>query len=167
MNTDFKEVINGISRIVTIWEKILVNLPIDAIAEEKNKQSRTIKQILGHLVDSASNNHQRIVRLQYNQYLEFPDYRQDNDLWIVIQDYQQTNWINLVQLWKFYNLHIIQIIKAIDQTKLKNCWKDFEGNKVTLYDVINNYLLHLNLHIGEIKELIDSVSIIRIKSYIA
>lgn len=165
MNADFTDVINGISRVVKTWEEKLVNLPIEAIGEKKNKQSRTIKQILGHLVDSASNNHQRIVRLQYNQYLEFPDYRQDNDLWIVVQDYQHTDWINLVQLWKFYNLHIIQIIKTVDQTKLNNYWNDFEGNKVTLSDMIEGYLFHLNLHINEIQELIDSTSITKTKSY--
>lgn len=156
MNTDFTDITNGVHRVVETWEPILTGLPIDTIGECKNKQSRTIKQILGHLVDSASNNHQRIVRLQYNKYLEFPDYRQDNDLWIVVQDYQHTDWINLVQLWKFYNLHIIQIIKTVDQTKLKNYWNDFEGNKVTLHNMIEGYLSHLNLHINEIDQLIKN-----------
>ena len=164
MNTDFTDITNGVHRVVETWEPILSSLPIGAIGECKNKQSRTIKQILGHLVDSASNNHQRIVRLQYNKYLEFPDYRQDNDLWIVVQDYQHTDWINLVQLWKFYNLHIIQIIKTVDQTKLQNYWNDFEGNKVTLHNMIEGYLIHLNLHINEIQELIDSTSIVKTKS---
>lgn len=154
MNTNLTEVINGIYKIVEIWEKTLMNLPIQEIGEKKNKQSRTIKQLIGHLIDSASNNHQRIVRLQYNQYLEFPDYRQDNDLWIVVQDYQHADWVNLVQLWKFYNLHLIQVIKVVDQTKLNNYWNDFEGNKVSLYDMIEGYLVHLKLHIDEIKELI-------------
>lgn len=156
MNVDFTDIINKIYKIVETWDGILMNLPINEIGEKKNKQSRTIKQLLGHLVDSASNNHQRIVRLQYNQYLEFPDYRQNNDLWIVVQDYQHADWINLVQLWKFYNLHIIQIIKVVDQTKLNNYWNDFEGNKVSLFDMIEGYLIHLNLHINEIQELIEN-----------
>lgn len=154
MNTNLTEVINGIYKIVEIWEETLMNLPIQEIGEKKNKQSRTIKQLIGHLIDSASNNHQRIVRLQYNQYLEFPDYRQDNDLWIVVQDYQHADWVNLVQLWKFYNLHLIQVIKVVDQTKLNNYWNDFEGNKINLYDMIEGYLVHLELHINEIQELI-------------
>lgn len=156
MNIDFADIINDIHKIVKTWEGILINLPINEIGEKKNKQSRTIKQLLGHLVDSASNNHQRIVRLQYNQYLEFPDYRQDNDLWIVVQDYQHTDWTNLVQLWKFYNLHIIHIVEVVDQTKLNNYWNDFEGNKVSLYDMIEGYLVHLTLHINEMQELIEN-----------
>lgn len=74
----------------------------DTITLKRNKQNRTIKQILGHLIDSASNNHQRMVRLQYSKdLLFFPDYRQDNDLWIALQDYQNEDWNNLIQLWKF------------------------------------------------------------------
>ncbi len=157
MYVDFSDVVDGICEIVETWEERLINLPITAIADKKNKQSRTIKQILGHLVDSASNNHQRMVRLQYNSFLEFPDYRQDNDLWIVVQDYQTTGWFNLVQLWRFYNLHIVQVIKAVDKTKLNNYWNDFEGNRVTLHDMIKGYLWHLNLHIDEIHELITGV----------
>jgi len=86
----------------------------------------------------------------------FPDYRQDNDLWITIQNYQESNWNNLIQLWKFYNLHIIQIINQVDFLALKNSWTDFEGNKVSLQEMITGYLDHLNLHINEIKELIES-----------
>ena len=60
-----------------------------------------------------------MVRLQYSKdLLFFPDYRQDNDLWTVLQDYQYANWTHLVQLWKFYNLHIIQVIHSVDVTKL-------------------------------------------------
>ncbi|PXV59368.1 hypothetical protein CLV62_13734 [Dysgonomonas alginatilytica] len=155
MNADFTDITNGIYRTIETWEPVLTDLPIDTIGERKNKQSRTVKQILGHLVDSASNNHQRMVRLQYNRYLEFPDYRQDNDLWIVVQDYQHADWINLVQLWKFYNLHIIHVIKSVDNTKLNNYWNDFEGSRVSLNDMINGYLFHLNFHLNEIEELIE------------
>ena len=94
-----------------------------------------------------------MIRLQYNRNLVFPDYRQDNDLWIALQDYQHADWENLIQLWKYYNLHIIQIIKVVDLTKLDNYWYDFERQKVTLKEMIEGYLSHLHLHINEIHEL--------------
>jgi len=150
----FNHITLEIQKVIETNECLLTNLPNDLISLKRNKQNRTIKEILGHLVDSASNNHQRMVRLQYNQNLSFPDYRQDNDLWISLQDYQNTDWNNLVQLWKFYNLHIIQVIKSVDLTKLDNYWYDFENTKVTLKDMIDGYLGHLNLHIDEIHELI-------------
>jgi hypothetical protein len=143
-----------IKEIVTEWETKLLSLPENAISENRNHQNRTIKQLLGHLVDSASNNHQRMVRLQYSNHLVFPDYTQDNDLWISIQDYQHAEWQNLVQLWKSFNLHIIHLIQCVDVTKLDNFWTDFEGSKVTLKDMIKGYPEHLKLHIDDIKNLL-------------
>ena len=142
-NVDFSKITEGIYHVIETEEKILTGLQNDTITLKRNKQNRTIKQILGHLIDSASNNHQRMVRLQYSKdLLFFPDYRQDNDLWIALQDYQNEDWNNLIQLWKFFNLHIIQVIKSVDQTKLDSYWCDFEGTKVTLQDMIEGYLSH-------------------------
>lgn len=154
---EFSGVIEGISKVIESEESVLAGLQEDTFTLKRNGQNRTIKQILGHLIDSASNNHQRMVRLQYSKYLlSFPDYRQDNDLWIALQNYQGADWNNLIQLWKFYNLHIIQVIKSVDQTKLDAYWCDFEGTKVTLRDMIVGYLEHLHLHIREIHQLIEA-----------
>ena len=151
---DFTAITTGIARVIETEEGVLNSLSVEAITLRRNSQNRTIKQILGHLIDSASNNHQRMVRLQYSKdLLFFPDYRQDNDLWIALQDYQHTDWSNLIQLWKFYNLHIIQVIQSVDKSKLDSYWCDFEGTTVTLKDMIEGYLDHLLLHVGEIHEL--------------
>jgi hypothetical protein len=152
---EFSKITNGIVEIIESWELKLINLPIETITLKRNNQNRTIKQILGHLIDSASNNHQRMIRLQYNTNLTFPDYRQDNDLWIALQDFQTEDWNNLIQLWKYFNLHMVQVIKSVDQSKLDNYWHDFEGTKVTLQEMIEGYLWHINLHLNEIQELID------------
>lgn len=153
MNPDLNTYTDEIKAIVDEWTEKLLTLPEDVITERRNHQNRTIKQLLGHLVDSASNNHQRMIRLQYNDNLVFPDYTQDNDRWIAIQNYQDADWGNLVQLWKFFNLHMIYLIKSIDKSKLNNSWIDFEGNNVTLEDMIKGYPWHLNLHINDINEL--------------
>lgn len=156
MNTDISIYTNEIRKVIIEWEQQLLLLPEDVITQRRNHQNRTIKQLLGHLVDSASNNHQRMVRLQYNDNLVFPDYTQDNDRWIAIQDYQHTDWKNLVQLWKSFNLHIIHLIETVDKSKLNNYWIDFEGNKVTLWEMIKGYPWHLNLHMNDIKEIINN-----------
>lgn len=153
---EFKPITDGIKEVIKAEEELLNRLSADIITQRRNRQNRSIKQILGHLIDSASNNHQRMVRLQYSKdLLFFPDYRQDNDLWITLQDYQNADWQNLIQLWKFYNLHIIQLIQAVDSTKLNHYWCDFEGTKVTLREMIAGYLDHLHLHVREIHELAD------------
>ena len=154
METNFDSITKEIIQVTETEEQLLINLSEEAITIKRNKQNRNIKQLLGHLIDSASNNHQRMVRLQYNEELVFPDYTQDNDLWIAIQHYESADWKNMIQLWKSYNLHIAHIIQSVDKTKLNNYWHDYEGNKVTLKDMIEGYLGHLYLHIGEIHELI-------------
>ena len=145
----------GFYSILILWEQKLIDLQFDTITKRRNKQNRTIKQIMGHLIDSAANNHQRMIRLQYNDKLDFPDYQQDNDLWIALQDYQNADWNITIQLWKYYNLHMIQVIKSVDHTKLENSWRNFEGITVTLRQMIDGYLGHIELHLGEIQELID------------
>ena len=111
--SNFIHITASIAQVIEAEEKLLSSLPVEVITQRRNAQNRTIKQILGHLIDSASNNHQRMVRLQYSKdLLFFPDYTQDNDLWIALQDYQNADWANLIQLWKCYNLHIIQVINS-------------------------------------------------------
>jgi len=144
-----------INNIVEECSAKLLILPPEVISERRNSQNRTIRQILGHLIDSAVNNHHRIVRLQYNENLEFPDYRQDNDRWIAIQNYQEENWEQLVSFWKSYNLHMVHIIKNVNESCLNHTWHDFEGARETLQTVIEGYVWHLNLHLKEIQSLID------------
>ena len=153
---DLHNITNDIVRIVDEWEDRLRSLTHGEIAERRNHQNRTVKQLVGHMVDSASNNQQRMTRLQYNDVLEFPDYTQDNDRWIAIQNYQDFEWNNLISLWKFCNLHIVHVIKNVDVSKLGNVWTDYEGNKVTLADMIGGYLSHLQLHTREIEDILKN-----------
>ncbi|MDO4496952.1 MAG: DinB family protein [Bacteroidales bacterium] len=163
--TSFQTVIDDILVTIEKEEPILRALSEEIITTRLNQQNRSIKMLIGHLVDSASNNHQRMVRLQYAPrcghsmpntemgMLVFPDYTQDNDLWIALQDYQHADWQQLLSLWKFYNLHMVHVIRSVDKSKLNNYWIDYEGCKVTLHDMIMGYTSHLHLHLGQIHEL--------------
>jgi uncharacterized damage-inducible protein DinB len=142
------------------YEPRLKNLSEEIITNRRNSQNRSIKQIVGHMVDSASNNIHRIVHLQYQPSpLIYPDYANlgNNDRWIAIQNYQEENWENLVQLWKYSNLHIIHVINNVNQEKLNNPWITALNQKVTLKEMIIDYLSHFKLHLREIEELIDLV----------
>ena len=107
------------------------------------------------MIDSASNNHQRIVRLQYTSYLIFPDYTRENDLWISIQQHQEEEWKEMLQLWKYFNLHIAHIIVHTDQSWMNNSWTDGKIDPLSLADMICDYVSHLTLHLNEIKALLD------------
>jgi hypothetical protein len=144
--------------LVTEWEPVFERLSNNTISVRKNSQNRTIKQIVGHIVDSASNNTHRIVHLQYQPTpLIFPNYATlgNNDLWIAIQDYQNEVWMTLIRLWKYSLLHIIHVIKNINTDKMKNEWISGPGEKVTLEAMVTDFPQHLRLHLTEINELIQ------------
>lgn len=140
------------------WEPRLLSLSEEIISKNRNKQNRTIRQILGHLVDSASNNTHRIVHLQYRETpMTYPNYATfgNNDRWIAIQDYQHENWQNLIQLWKYQNIHIVHVIRNVDEIKLGNQWISGENKLISLRENIDSYLPHFKLHLNEIEELIS------------
>jgi len=154
----FESVTKGVVSLTDIWEDKLLSLPTEVVTERRNAQNRTIKQILGHLIDSASNNTHRIIHLQYrNNPLEFPNYATNgnNDRWIAIQNYQDEKWENLIQLWRYSNLHLVHVIENIKIEKLENEWIASPVEKVSLEDMVLSYLSHFKLHLNEIDELIN------------
>lgn len=145
-------------QLVDEWELKLSDLPGPVISNRRNIQNRTIRQIVGHLIDSASNNTHRMIHLQYQANpLVFPDYANlgNNDRWIAIQNYQDENWNDLVQLWKYANRHIVHVIRQVNPDKLGNEWISALGEKVSLQSMITDYLRHVELHLTEIDALIN------------
>jgi hypothetical protein len=148
-----------IMSLINEWEPVLAGLSVDTITLRKNSQNRTIKQIVGHLVDSASNNTHRIVHLQYQSSpLIFPNYATEgnNDKWIAIQDYQNEDWQTLIQLWKFSMLHISHVINNVDPEKMNNEWIAGPDKKVSLEGMITDFPPHFRLHLSEINKLINN-----------
>ena len=148
----------NILQFLEVWEPRLLALSEEIISNRKNVQDRSIRQILGHLVDSASNNTHRTVHLQYRENpMSFPNYATfgNNDRWTAIQDYQHEDWQNLVQLWKYVNLHLIHVIRNVDLTKLENQWISGEDKLISLRENIEYYPQHFELHLKEIEELIN------------
>jgi hypothetical protein len=159
MYPQFKPISSEILELLAEWEPKLNNLPIHVITERRNNQNRTIKQILGHMIDSASNNTHRIVHFQYRENpLQYPNYASNgnNDRWIAIQNYQDENWGNLIQLWKYSNIHYAHVINNINADKLDNVWIASPEKTISMRESVIGYLDHLKLHLGEIDELIKS-----------
>ena len=128
-------------------------LKINMFTEEEfstkplNKWSK--KEILGHLCDSAINNQQRFIRIQYEkQPLLVLPYSQDD--WVAIQDYQNMPTADIVALWLALNRQIARVISRIPEEKLAyQC--DFGDHKyLTLLELIQDYLQHLDHHLRQI-----------------
>ncbi len=135
-------------------EVLLENIPsmLFKISEEEfslkihpNKWSK--KEILGHLIDSATNNHQRFIRAQYE---DVPTIFYDKNKWNELNRYQQLENKHIIQLWTIYNQHLLEIIKRIPNENLaKECYVG-NGNIVTLQFLIDDYLVHLEHHLRQI-----------------
>jgi hypothetical protein len=154
---EFEAVAGEIAGLVDEWYNRLVLLPEDVISIPRNKQNRTIKQILGHLIDSATNNTHRVVHLQYDEIpSKFPDYANlgNNDRWIAIQNYQGENWQTIVNLWKYSNLHFIHVVENTNPESLENAWISALGTQISLKSMVVDYPRHLRLHLNEIEELV-------------
>lgn len=151
-----EELTREIFSLIGEWEPKLDVLPSEILSGRRNSQNRTIKQILGHLIDSTSNNIHRIVHLQYRESpLDFPNYASfgNNDRWIAIQNYQDEDWHKMIQLWKYSLLHLCHVIGNVDDTKLESEWIAGPGRMITMRSMINDFNRHLKLHLSEISEL--------------
>lgn len=155
----FSHITDQLLPMIEDWEKRLIRLSPEQISLPRNSQKRNIRQILGHMVDSASNNTHRTVHLQYRELpLRFPNYATygNNDKWISIQNYENENWENLVSLWKYTHLHFLHVIENIGSEKMKNEWISDPGKRITLEAMVEDFPRHFHLHLNEIEELIDS-----------
>jgi hypothetical protein len=133
------------------------DLPEAAITVRPTPGAWSIKEIVGHLVDSSANNHQRFVRLQIAGNLIFPDYSQDNDAWVAVQHYQDAPWADLLALWRFYNRHLAWVVRTVDPTCLEHRWAVTEQRSMTLGELMTDYLRHLKDHLRQIGERLDAM----------
>lgn len=106
------------------------------------------KEILGHLIDSASNNHQRFVRASLQDSLEFPGYDQNGC--IRVQAPNEADWNVLVSLWAAYNRYLAHVIAHIPASKLEVPCRIGSGDPVTLRFLAEDYLRHLVHHLEQV-----------------
>lgn len=117
------------------------------------------KEIVGHLIDSASNNHQRFVRAQFQDDLIFPGY--DQDAWVVAQGYQEASWPDLVALWRTFNLHLAHVMASVSEearTRMRTrhnlhqiAWQTVPEDQPTTLDYfMRDYVGHLRHHLLQV-----------------
>jgi len=162
MKGEFDQIYEDLSGLISDWEIKLSALPERTVSRRKNSQNRSIRQIVGHMADSASNNTHRVVHMQYQKSpLSFPDYANlgNNDKWIAIQNYQEEDWDDLIRLWAAVNRHMVHLIGQVDDTKLNQAWISALNERVTLRDMIQDFPRHFRLHINEISALINQLTI--------
>ena len=117
------------------------------------------KQVIGHLIDSAANNHSRFVRGQLQDGLVFPGYEQEE--WISLQRYQDESWDQLVGLWRLYNLHLAHVMTQVSDEVLTKPHTSHNFDQIafqavpkdqpsTLEYLMRDYVVHLKHHLTQI-----------------
>ena len=106
------------------------------------------KQLLGHLIDSASNNHQRFVRAALADALEFPGY--DTPASVRIQAVETAAWPTLVDLWASYNRYLVHVIRHLPAAKLEVVCRIGSNAPVSLGYLAEDYVRHLVHHLHQI-----------------
>ena len=117
------------------------------------------KQVIGHLIDSASNNHQRFVRVRFMDDLVFAGYEQES--WVAAQGYQGAPWAELVGLWRLFNLHLARVIENLpapvrERPRARHnldelAWRPVpKETPATLEYFMRDYVGHLKHHLAQI-----------------
>jgi hypothetical protein len=106
------------------------------------------KQVIAHLIDSASNNHQRFVRAAQQASLDFPSYEQEGNM--RVQAAQEAEWLLLVSLWAAYNRYLAHVIAHLPASKLETPCRIGSGEPVTLRFIATDYVTHLVHHLSQI-----------------
>jgi hypothetical protein len=140
----------------------------DADASNRPGPGRwSAKEIIGHLIDSAANNHARFVRAQLEADLVSTGYAQDD--WVRVQAYQNASWLGLLDLWSAYNLHLAHLMESaaedvklrprtrhnLDQIAFAKVSRD---EPVTLDFFMRDYVDHLRHHVRQIAAVVGQQS---------
>ena len=117
--------------------------------KKPNRSTWSKKELLGHLIDSASNNLRRFIVAQYEQGTKII---YDQDKWVDYQNYQAQEIDDLKLLWKLLNHQIAHVIGQIPQSKL-DFTVDTGRGKVELHSLvyfIEDYIVHLKYHLNQL-----------------
>lgn len=113
------------------------------------------KEELGHLLDSAANNHQRIVRVQLEDKLALPGY--DGNRWVQIHAYQQRSWSELIGLWKALNVQLLAAARTVPDSAWPRTCTIADSKPLTLKFVFEDYIEHMMHHLRHIGIQLDDL----------
>jgi hypothetical protein len=145
---NLQNVIDDFARTVNNAYAVLREMGDDDIARAHGPEKWSTKQVMGHLIDSAANNHQRFVRLQEGTELSLPKYAQEH--WVNSQDYQHEAWMDILELWRAYNKHLIHVVSRVPEKSLTNTCRVGDNEPATLQFLIEDYVDHMKNHLASI-----------------
>jgi hypothetical protein len=160
----YKEFLDDFRNTIVSATARLRNIPEEQSGRKSSSDDWSAKEIIGHLIDSAANNHQRFVRAQFTDELVFPGYEQEQ--WVSSQRYRDESWSEVIQLWSSYNLHLLHVASAIPKDVLTKPRSRHsldqiafhlvdKNNPATLEYLIRDYMDHLRHHLNQVFAEVD------------
>ncbi|HEX8499260.1 MAG TPA: DinB family protein [Pyrinomonadaceae bacterium] len=154
-----EDVLEDFTRTIEEASARLLSLTDAEAAARRGEGDWSAKETLGHLVDSAANNHQRFVRAQFKEDLVFDGYAQDD--WVRAQRYADEPWPLVVNLWRFYNLHLAHVCRHAPEAERRRPRARHNlreigfaqvtpGEPATLEHLMRDYVEHLKHHLRQI-----------------
>jgi hypothetical protein len=141
------EVIARFSHVLEKAPALLDRISPEEAAKQAAPGKWSRKQELGHLIDSACNNHQRIVRAQVEAEPSLPSY--DGERWVALHNYQGMEWKEVVGRWRMLNEHLLRAASGVSPQAEKRKLT-VGGKEMTLASLIQDYVDHLLHHLGHI-----------------
>jgi hypothetical protein len=137
-----------LARLIATVPPRLVGLPDSQVSQSPQAGRWSRKEILGHLIDSAVNNHQRLVRAVISPGIQFPAYEQEQ--WVAVQDYGAESWPDVVNLWLLLNRHLAHVIRSVPEAAWGHECRIGDGAPQALSAMVDGYLEHLEHHLEQI-----------------
>jgi hypothetical protein len=106
------------------------------------------KEELGHLIDSATNNHVRFVRALIEPEFHGPGYAQSD--WVRVHEYQKMSWLVIVDFWYQYNSFLVNLLDRMAEVKLETACFVGADNPVSLRFLVEDYVLHMQHHVDHL-----------------
>jgi hypothetical protein len=126
----------------------LERIPKDTVERKSTPSSWSPKEELGHLLDSAANNHQRIVRAQLEDKLALPGYEQNQ--WVAVNGYQRRDWKELIEVWQALNRQLLAAAESVPEAAWSHTLTIAGSQPMTLQFVFKDYVAHMLHHLQHI-----------------
>jgi nitroreductase len=146
--TDAPEHLSLLRSLISIVPDRLMAISADRAAEKAALKQWSNKEELGHLIDSASNNHQRIVRAQLEDSPAMPGY--DGDAWVELHGYQSREWQSLIELWRSGNIQLLSAAEAAGPEAWRRTLTVGGSDLLSLRFVFDDYVEHMLSHLAHI-----------------